>query len=253
MPYKRLSTTKIAKAVGCHPNTVRLYEGWGFLPPIPRAPNGYRMYTEDHLEQMRLARTALNTPWPGKAIRQAAVELVLHAASGDLGGALEKTYHYMAMVQAERSQAELAADLVARWAQGIPADSTRRGLRIRDAALHLNVSVDQLRNWERNGLLVVPRSPANGYRLYSAVDIARARIIRVLRNAGYSLMAILRMLTQLSVDDSTDIKQALDTPRTDEDVLYATDQWLTTLKEMETRGQQMIAILEERLSKNMPI
>ena len=32
-----------------HPNTVRLYEEWGFLPPVPRAPNGYRLYDQRHL------------------------------------------------------------------------------------------------------------------------------------------------------------------------------------------------------------
>ena len=90
MPYNRLSTAKIAKAVGCHPNTVRLYEEWGFLPPVPRAANGYRLYQPEHLHQMRLARAALNTPWPGKAIRRSSLEIISISASGDLGAALEK-------------------------------------------------------------------------------------------------------------------------------------------------------------------
>ena len=46
MPYNALSTTKIARAAGCHPNTVRLYEQWGFLPPVERSPSGYRLYTQ---------------------------------------------------------------------------------------------------------------------------------------------------------------------------------------------------------------
>ena len=76
MPYNRLSTSKIAKIAGCHPNTVRMYEAWGLLPPDPRAANGYHLYTLDHLDQMRLARTALNTAWPGKTIRKAAFALI---------------------------------------------------------------------------------------------------------------------------------------------------------------------------------
>ncbi len=102
MPYNRLSTSKIAKIVGCHPNTVRMYEVWGLLPPVPRAPNGYRLYTLDHLDQMRLARTALNTAWPGKTIRKAAFELIHQSARGDLGGALESAYRYLVLVQTER-------------------------------------------------------------------------------------------------------------------------------------------------------
>lgn len=247
MPYNRLSTSKIAKAVGCHPNTVRLYEEWGFLPPVPRAPNGYRLYQPEHLDQMRLARAAFNTPWPGKAIRRSALAIVNISAAGDLGAALEKAYHHLALVQSERALADTTAELVTRWAQGVPADSTRTALRIGDAAAHLQVSVDQLRNWERNGLLDVPRNPANGYRLYGAAELARVRIIRMLRNAGYSLMAILRMLNQLNRDQNTDVKQALDTPTPDEDVLHATDQWLTTLQAVETRARELIVLLEERL------
>ena len=31
-----LSTTVLANAAGVHPNTVRLYEQWGLLPPAER-------------------------------------------------------------------------------------------------------------------------------------------------------------------------------------------------------------------------
>lgn len=75
-----LRTSDIARAVGAHPNTVRLYEEWGFLPPIPRSPAGYRMYTEDHLDQMHLARTSLQGPWPGRKIKDSALRLVRLAA-----------------------------------------------------------------------------------------------------------------------------------------------------------------------------
>lgn len=247
MPYNRLSTSKIAKIVGCHPNTVRMYEAWGLLPPVPRAANGYRLYNNDHLEQMRLARTALNTPWPGKTIRKAAFELIHQAARGDLGGALENAYRYLVLVQSERNQAEMAAMLVSRWAQGFPADATHHNLHIREAALHLNVTSDQLRNWERNGLLDVPKDPHNNYRLFGAPELARARVIRVLRNAGYSLMAIYRMLNQLDADSSTNIKHALDTTRPDEDVFHATDHWLSTLGTIQESAPKMIEILENWL------
>jgi DNA-binding transcriptional MerR regulator len=249
MPYKRLSTAKIAKIVGCHPNTVRKYEEWGFLPPIPRSANNYRLFRQDHLDQMRLARCALNTPYPGKTIRRASVQIVRQAARGDLGGALENTYHYLALIQSERNQAEITTQLVKRWALGFPAEATRSNLSIHKTAQYLNVTTDQLRNWERNGLLTVPRNPKNRYRIFGAKEIARARIIRMLRVAGYSLSSILRLLTQLDMDANTDIIQVLDTPREDEDVLHAADRWISTLKDMENSAREMISILEERLVK----
>jgi DNA-binding transcriptional MerR regulator len=248
MARRYLTTADVARAVGVHPNTVRLYEEWGFLPPIPRDPrNGYRRFSARHLAQMKLARTALQWPYPGG--KAPVLALVFQAAAGDLGGALEHAYHYLAQIQAARARAEAAATLLERWAQGIPADATSRPLRIGDVAARLGLSRDVLRNWERNGLLTVPRADANGYRLYNAEDIARLRVIRMLREAGYSTMAILRMLLQLDRGESDDPRAALDTPRPDEELLSVADQWLTTLTAQESRAQAIISQLEAMLGE----
>lgn len=246
---RHLYTSDIAKSVGVHPNTVRLYETWGFLPPVPRSSSGYRLFTDAHLDQMRLARTALHGWWPGKKIRQSAVDLVRQAASGDLGGALEQAYHHLALVQAERAQAEAAAGLLERWAQGIAADATTLPLHIGQAARVLGVTADMLRNWERNGLIAVPRDPDNGYRLYGAAEIGRLRVIRMLGRAGYSQMAILRMLLHLDRGQGGDLRRVLDTPREDEDIYSAADRWLSTLAGQEQRALDMISQLETMIDK----
>ena len=54
-----LRTSDLAKEVGVHVNTIRLYEASGFLSPVPRGSNGYRRYSTLHLEQARLACLAL--------------------------------------------------------------------------------------------------------------------------------------------------------------------------------------------------
>jgi len=244
-----LRTSDIAQAVGVHPNTVRLYEEWGFLPPIPRSASGYRRFSEAHLDQMRLARASLHGPWPGRNIRRSALALVRQAASGDLGGALEQAYRHLALVQAERAQAEAAVGFLERWAQGAAADATVEPLQIGQAARLLGVTTDVLRNWERNGLIQTPRDPRNGYRLYGAVEIGRLRVIRMLSRAGYSMMAILRMLLQLDRGQTEHLRQALDTPRPDEDVYSAADRWLSTLAAFEQRAQELIAQLEEMVRK----
>jgi DNA-binding transcriptional MerR regulator len=108
MPSAYLRTTDIARAVGVHPNTVRLYEEWGFLPPIPRSPM-YRLYTEMHLDLMRLAHTILHWPYPGgKAV---VLKLIQQAGKGNLDGALESADQYLTQVKAE-----IAAELVEHWA-----------------------------------------------------------------------------------------------------------------------------------------
>jgi DNA-binding transcriptional MerR regulator len=242
-----LSTSDIARDVGVHPNTVRLYEEWGYLPPVPRSPSGYRLFGREHLEQMRLARLALKGPWPGRTIRRSALDLVRHAASGDLGGALERAYHHLALVQAERAQAQAAAGLLERWAQGAATDATVRPLQIGQAARLLGVTTDMLRNWEGNGLIRVPRNPRNRYRLYGAPEISRLRVIRMLNRAGYSQMAILRLLLHLDQARGGDLRAVLDTPRPDEDIYSAADRWLSTLSEQEQRAQEIIGQLESMI------
>jgi DNA-binding transcriptional MerR regulator len=249
MKPRYLRTSDIANAVGVHPNTVRLYEEWGFLPPIPRSPSGYRLFTTNHLDQMRLARAAFQGPWPGQNIKRSALAMVRLAASGDLGGALEQAYNHLALVKAERAQAEAAVELLERWAQGTAADTTSAPLRIGQTAELLNVTTDTLRNWERNGLIDVPRDPRNRYRLYGATEIGRLRVIRMLRRAGYSTMAILRMVRHLDEGEDQDLRQVLDTPHPEEDVYTAADRWLSALDEQELRAMNLIGQLEEMIGK----
>ncbi|MBN1668914.1 MAG: MerR family transcriptional regulator [Anaerolineales bacterium] len=250
-----LSTSQVARLVGVHPNTVRLYEAWGFISPVRRSPAGYRRFTEFHLDQMRLARLVLHGGWPGRSIRQSAVALVRQSACGDLGGALEMAYRHLALVQAERAQAEAAAQLLQRWAEGVATDATDEMLHTSAAARLLGVTVEMLRNWERNGLIRIPRDPTNGYRRYGANEIGRLRVIRMLSRAGYSTMAILRMLLHFDQRDKVspgsvgDLRQVLDTPCPDEDVYGASDRWLSALAEQEERARQIIESLEAMIYK----
>jgi DNA-binding transcriptional MerR regulator len=256
MPYKRLSTSKIAKAAGCHPNTVRLYEQIGFIAPVGRSSNGYRLYTDAHLDQMRLARMGMISSWPGYNIRRSILAVIHAAAAQDYLTALAVVRNHMQVVRGEREQAEAAVDFLHHWLLGQDRQpGADPGLLIGAVAVRLNVTVDMLRNWERNNLVSVPRNPANGYRLYSAAEIGRVRVIRLLRQSGYSPMAILRMLLQLDqaagehMPTADDLRQALDTPRPDEDVYFAADHWLSTLAEHEQRAREMIALVEEMVSK----
>jgi DNA-binding transcriptional MerR regulator len=122
-------------------------------------------------------------------------------------------------------------------------------VQISEAARLLGVTIDMLRNWERNGLIAVPRDPRNGYRLYGATEIGRLRVIRTLLRAGYSMMAILRMLLHLDRGQAGDLRLVLDTPPPDEDAVYATDRWLSTLAGQEQRARDLISQLEAMISK----
>jgi DNA-binding transcriptional MerR regulator len=238
MTARPLRTNDIAGALGVHVNTVRLYEEQGLLPPVPRDPNGYRRYSAAHLEQARLVQLALR--WPLLGDKTLLLDLVSRAAEGDLGMAMELAYRYLARVRVERTYAEAAVEFLERWAAGQLLEAPRERVSIGAAAQQLNVSVDMLRNWERNGLIAVPRDPANQYRRYGAAEFGRLRVIRTLSQAGYSQMAILGMLRQVDAGNTADLRAALDLPP-DEATIYAiADRWITTLGELERRALEII-------------
>jgi DNA-binding transcriptional MerR regulator len=239
MSSEYLRTTDIARELGVHVNTIRLYESWELLPTIPRGKNGYRLYNVLHLEYARLVHMAIRWPWVGdKALL---VNLAKRAAVGDLGMAMELAYEYLARVRTERTFAESAIEFLERWAAGYLIDTMRQSMNIGEAASHLNVTVDMLRNWERNGLLDVPRDPANQYRLYGTTEFGRIRVIRMLVHSGYSQMAILKMLLQFDAGKRDNLRDALHVPREeDEHVQIIADRWLSSLWELEERAQATI-------------
>ena len=56
---KSLRPIDLARSVGLSVQAVRNYERWGFLPPAERGPQGYRLYTSQHLHALRTARTVI--------------------------------------------------------------------------------------------------------------------------------------------------------------------------------------------------
>ena len=81
-------TSQIAKIIGVHPNTIRLYESLNFIPPVEREPNGYRVFTDLHLKQCRLLRLALQVEVVQNGLRKKIVDMIKRSAAGDYGGAI---------------------------------------------------------------------------------------------------------------------------------------------------------------------
>jgi len=56
---KPLRSGEIARLTGVSADTIRHYEGVGILPAPPRTVSGYRMYSRDAIERVRLVQRAL--------------------------------------------------------------------------------------------------------------------------------------------------------------------------------------------------
>jgi len=249
MATKFLRTSDLACAIGIHPNTVRHYVDWGLIPPVERSPSGYRLFTQLHLDCLRLARMIYAAPYPGRGFRALGNEIIQCAVVEDWQGALEKAHEHLLAVTTELENANQAANLLEHWAQHMSVNSDdETPLTIGEVSKLLGVSLDIIRNSERNGLITVPRNSYNGYRLFGKKEIERLRIIRMLSKAGYSHMAILRMFIELDGGNTSDLKKVLDTPRADEDIFTAADHWLTTLHGQEKLAQRVIQLIEEQIA-----
>lgn len=241
---KSYRTKEIAMLGGVHPNTVRFYEEMGLLPPVERKPNGYRVFTDRHLRQIRLIRTALRSEILAAGLREMVLSILKSAANED-GTALTKAYQYRQDIMAEKGRAEEAIAIIDTMLHpSSQDDSTAVPRTRREMAMLLGITPDVLRDWERNGLINVP-CDANGHRLYGTRQMRRLKVIRTLRNANYSQMAILRMLTQL-VAGRENLRAALDTPGPEEDIITATDRYLTALDGALSDADSMIGQLEAK-------
>ena len=140
------TTSDVAKIIGIHSNTVRLYEEWGLLPPVERKPNGYRIFTDFHIEQLRLARLAFQIEVLQNGLRKKIVLMVKTAATKDFDAALSLTEEYRIQLRQERANAEEAICIAKQLLCGVTEENTHF-LKRKEVSDYLDISMDTMRNW----------------------------------------------------------------------------------------------------------
>lgn len=240
MSQKTYTTKQIADLTGVHPNTVRLYEVWGFLAPVRRQGNNYRVFTERHLQQMRLARLALPGPYPldGKIVQ----EMVREFARDNITGALVLAGEYLARTENEILRAQEALNILDQWFEHKTGERNQTAVTgRRKAAAELGVSVDTLRTWERNGLFAIARNP-RGELVFSPWDIEKIVVIRLLRKCGYTISSLLRVFgTEDALLKKPSLLLAI--PDANADFFYVTDMFLGYLDGHRDRARRIISFI----------
>lgn len=238
------STSQIAKIVGLHPNTVRMYEEWGLIAKPLRKANGYRVYDDIHIKQFQLARKALQIEILQAGLRSKIIEAVKLSAVYRFDEAIELAEEYIRTAEREKDNAKEAAEICELlYRQHTEADGVL--YKRAQAAAELGLTIDTIRNWEMNGLLTVKRKQ-NGYRVYDSNDIKRLKIIRSLRYANYSLSAILRMLKKYdSGMNGNNILDILNTPDNDDDIITTCDRLVVSLENAINNAYEVISTIKE--------
>lgn len=225
---KTFSTSQIAEIFDLHPNTIRLYESWGVISAPIRKKNGYRVFTKEHVLQLEIVRIALRAEVVQNGLRKQAIDIIQTMAKREYKRAILLTDRYLEMINIETNFAEEAIIITEKLLKNeLLTDNHISSTRIQ-VSKSLNISIEALRNWERNGLIKIKRRE-NGYRIYDEHDLQMIKIIRVLKEAGYSLAAILRMITALYSGETIDVKNILNTPDSGEFIISVCDKLLHSL------------------------
>jgi DNA-binding transcriptional MerR regulator len=237
---KNYSTSEIAKMMGIHPNTVMLYEKWGYIAYAPRKTNGYRVYTETHLEQIKLVRLALGSELIKCYMKFEVQNIIRSAAQGDLRRALEHCCEYLTHIQKEKNNELKVMKVIQEILNSDSPEEKNLPLNRNGAAKLLGISINVIVYWERNGLLEVPRSK-NGYRIYGEYEIKQLRVIKALRQENYSTQCICSMLERLKTKGN-DVFLSRETEALD-------DWFLSSLPEVERNTRELIDYIGELISK----
>jgi DNA-binding transcriptional MerR regulator len=240
---KTYSTSEIARIMGIHPNTVMLYEKWGYIAPVERKKNGYRVYTETHLEQMKLIRMALRSDAVKWYMKFEVKNIIRSAAQGDMKKSLELSREYLADIQNEKNNEIKVLKVIHEILESDLLEEKNISFNRNGAAKLLGVSINVIINWERNGLIEVPRSK-NGYRVYEEHEIKLLRVIKALRQENYSTQSICKMLKKLKTERmGNDMLSSEETK--------ASDDWLlSSLAEAEHAAKELIGYIGELISNN---
>lgn len=238
---RRVYTTgMMAREANVHPNTVRFYERIGLISPAKRAANGYRQFSYRHLIQLRICRIIFSEPYTN-TLRSSAFTVVDALRQWDLGKARENAEAHQRLVEKEYAAALETAALLKLWTEKNKLPATGRVYRHKEAASLLGVTIEVLRNWERNGLISVLRTGTNKARVYGDEDIARLHVIYMLRQNNYSIAAIQRSLSIFDSGNSAGAVLALNQPAMDDEIEYISvgDHWLEVLNEISLSAEKI--------------
>jgi DNA-binding transcriptional MerR regulator len=200
-----MTTSAAGRLVGYSTQQVRDLERLGAIPIAARGSNGYRLYQHRHVVALRAYRAlaAAIGPVPARRLMPTL-----------LAGALDEAADVIDNLHADIARDRALVREARRGLDAVLADSTetfdeRDAMTIGELAQALGVRASALRHWEHAGLVHPDRTLGSRSRQYDARAITEARIVAALRNGGYPIPPIARILDQIRDEGLTAEAQSL--------------------------------------------
>lgn len=231
---------EIAEKTGVKAGTIRFYEKIGFLEPVERMPNHYRVFNEHHIYQIQVCSLVFGG-FVNTRLRKISMDIIAAAKGWDLEAYDRATRNYLQAIEQDITRTKKAVSIVTK--QIDQDENDEREYSKKEAAELIGVTPEAIRNWERNGLLA--RKTPYSRRKYPQDEIRRMYIIRFLLDTGYSCMAILRFLKEYDAGQERKASGFLLGTVEDKELMSKTDQYLKSLMTARTQANALCHLLTD--------
>ncbi len=236
---------ELSKLTKIKAGTIRFYEKSGFLSPVKRLPNGYRVFEEKHIYQVRICSLVFGG-FVNKRLRKISMDLIFFAREWDLKGYQSAAENYLRAVREDIAGTRRAVKTVQRKMKEsssyLEEESGEDRYSKKQAAVLVGTTPESIRNWERNGLL----TPAKPYqkRYYSQSAMERMDVIRFLLDNGYSMMAVKNFFAVFDAEGAEMAVGILTAPGESETLIYRADRYLETLLKTEKKAEELCGLFD---------
>lgn len=225
---------ELSRLTGVKAGTIRFYEKCGFIGPVERTSNNYRLYRRRHIYQIRVCRLVFGG-FVNRRLRRESRKVLDACARWDMEAYGEATVNYQRAVEEDIEGTKKAISIcMQQMSQEAGEDSSYSK---KQAAAMVGVTPEAIRNWERNDLL--GQHELYQKRFYSQVLLNRMYVIRLLLDTGYSMMAIRNFMQEYNSGQPENAEKVLMSPEESEELRYRADRYLEALMHLQEKARQL--------------
>lgn len=252
---------EISRLTGVKAGTIRFYEKCGFIGPVERTANQYRIYNKRHVFRLRVCRLVFGG-FVNTRLRRESLKVLEASAAWDRTAYERESGNYLQAVEEDIERAKRAIALCTgqMGRKGTQASEETRNSEEaqcseetrnseetqvseesrytkKQAAAMTGATPEAIRNWERNGLL--GRYEPYQRRAYGQELLNRMYVIRLLLDTGYSMMAIRAFLQAYEEGRPEEAELLLTNPREGGDLCCRADRYLEALLHLREKAVQL--------------
>ncbi|WP_051237912.1 MerR family transcriptional regulator [Lacticigenium naphthae] len=174
----------VARICDVSTSSLKHYEKWGLVPAVPRAANGYRVYSTIHVYYFQCI-VQMNSGFGLTFVRQIMPLIQEGEFLQVLWLVTEEQAHLLTQQKATKKVNDILNE---EGLEQLEKQFVQNKLyKIGEVAREVGVASSAIRFWEKEGLIQPKRDGGSGYRLFSKADVRRVLILRTVSQTTGSL------------------------------------------------------------------